>query len=181
MLIDAQENDAHFVNTEVFGAGDYSGVGMRYDESAATIGETTIPALTPKVAKDNKDGITASTVIDLMRGHLKDVYGASFKEGLTRRTIVNVPTGSTIYLNRIFGGAYGLSNDKPCDVFESNINYNSADAIMQGYAIDEDKDKDGNLMSGGIYGGNNSARRTLYSRININSLVYNGTSSNGVK
>ena len=109
-----------------------------------------------------------------MRGHLKDVYGASYKEGITRRTIVNVPTGSTIVLNRIFGGAYGLSNDKPCDVFESNINYHSGDAVMLGYWIDEDKDKDGNLMSGGIYGGNNSARRTLYSRININAPVCNG-------
>ena len=168
VLIDnRQDDDIRFINTEVFGAGDYSGVGMRYAESATTIGKTTIPPLTPTVAKDNADGVTASTVIDLIRGHLKDVYGASYKEGITRRTIVNVPTGSTIYLNRIFGGAYGLDIAKPCDVFESNINYHSRDAVMLGHWIDEDLDKDGNLMSGGIYGGNNSARRTLYSRINI--------------
>ena len=168
VLIDnRQDDDIRFINTEVFGAGDYSGVGMRYAESATTIGKTTIPALTPTVAKDNADGVTASTVIDLIRGHLKDVYGASYKEGITRRTIVNVPKGSTIYLNRIFGGAYGLDIAKPCDVFESNVNYHSRDAVMLGHWIDEDLDKDGNLMSGGIYGGNNSARRTLYSRINI--------------
>ncbi len=168
VLIDnRQDDDIRFINTEVFGAGDYSGVGMRYAESATTIGKTTIPALTPTVAKDNDDGVTASTVIDLIRGHLKDVYGASYKEGITRRTIVNVPKGSTIYLNRIFGGAYGLDIAKPCDVFESNVNYHSRDAVMLGHWIDEDLDKDGNLMSGGIYGGNNSARRTLYCRINI--------------
>ena len=169
VLIDnRQDDDIRFINTEVFGAGDYSGLGMRYDEEPTTIGTTTIPALTPSsMIPSNDDGVTASTVIDLIRGHLKDVYGASYKEGLTRRTIVNVPTGSTIVLNRIFGGAYGLDIAKTCDVFESNVNYHSGDAVMLGYWIDEDKDKDGNLMSGGIYGGNNSARRTLYSRINI--------------
>ena len=182
VLIDVQQNLTKFQGTEVFGAGDYSGVGMRYNESATMIaGNEAVPALTPTIAQTNADGVTASAVIDLMRGHLKDVYGASYKEGITRRTIVNVPTGSTIHLNRIFGGAYGLDNDEPCDVFEANINYNSADAIMQGYWIDEDLDEKGNLMSGGIYGGNNNARRTLYSKININSLVYNGTTSNGVK
>ena len=176
VLIDVLQNLPYFTNTEVFGAGDFSGVGMRNTEQ-----DEYVPDLTPAIARDNADGVTASTVIDLMRGHLKDVYGASYKEGITRRTIVNVPSGSTIHLNRIFGGAYGLSNDKPCDVYESNINYNSGDAIMQGYWIQDDIDKDGNLMSGGIYGGNNSARRTLYSKININSLVYNGTTNNGVK
>ena len=182
VLIDVPQNDTKYQGTEVFGAGDYSGVGMRYNESATVIaGKEAVPALTPAIAQKNADGVTASAVIDLMRGHLKDVYGASYKEGITRRTIVNVPTGSTIHLNRIFGGAYGLDNDQPCDVFEANINYNSADAIMQGYWTAEDLDDKGNLMSGGIYGGNNNARRTLYSKVNINTLVYNGTTSNGVK
>jgi len=176
VLIDVSQNDTRYQGTEVFGAGDYSGVGMR--NAAAT---EYVPALTPALAQDNADGVTASAVIDLIRGHLKDVYGASYKEGITRRTIVNVPAGSTIHLNRIFGGAYGLDNSQPCDVFEANINYNSADAIMQGYWIDEDLDEKGNLMSGGIYGGNNNARRTLYSKVNISSLVYNGTTSDGVK
>jgi hypothetical protein len=176
VLIDVSQNDTKYQGTEVFGAGDYSGVGMR--NAAAT---DDVPALTPALAQDNADGVTASAVIDLIRGHLKDVYGASYKEGITRRTIVNVPAGSTIHLNRIFGGAYGLTNVNPCDVFEANINYNSADAIMQGYWIEEDLDEKGNLMSGGIYGGNNNARRTLYSKVNISSLVYNGTTSDGVK
>ena len=172
VLIDNIQNaDVRFLNTEVFGAGDYSGVGMRNEAATTTTSNNQtveiIPALNPTIAAANGDGVTASTVIDLMRGQLKDVYGASYKEGITRRTIVNVPTGSTIVLNRIFGGAYGLSNDIPCDVFESNINYHSGNAVMLGYWIDEDKDKDGNLMSGGIYGGNNSARRTLYTKINI--------------
>lgn len=185
VLIDVPQNITKYVGTEVFGAGDYSGVGMRNAAATTrTVNNTTVeivPALNPTIAQTNADGVTASAVIDLMRGHLKDVYGASYKEGITRRTIVNVPSGSTIHLSRIFGGAYGLTNDVPCDVFETNINYNSADAIMQGYWIDEDLDEKGNLMSGGIYGGNNNARRTLYSKVNINSLVYNGTTSNGVK
>ena len=176
VLIDVPQNITKYQGTEVFGAGDYSGVGMR--NTAET---DYVHSLTPTIAQANEDGVTASTVIDLMRGHLKDVYGASYKEGITRRTIVNVPTGSTIHLNRIFGGAYGLENAQPCDVFEANINYNSADAIMQGYWTEADLDEKGNLMSGGVYGGNNNARRTLYSKVNINSLVYNGTSSNGVK
>ena len=185
VLIDVPQNVTKYVGTEVFGAGDYSGVGMRNAAATTrTVNNTAVeivPALNPTIAQNNADGVTASAVIDLMRGHLKDVYGASYKEGITRRTIVNVPIGSTIHLNRIFGGAYGLTNVVPCDVFEANINYNSADAIMQGYWIDEDLDEKGNLMSGGIYGGNNNARRTLYSKININSLVYNGTTSNGEK
>lgn len=167
VLIDAPQDLNTYQNTDVFGAGDYSGVGMRNDTAAVG----SIPALTPTIAKTNANGVTASTVIDLMRGHLKDVFGASYKEGFTRRTIVNVPTTSTIHLNRIFGGGYGLTNERPCDVYESNVNYYGKNATMEGYWIAADLDKDGNLSSGGIYGGNNQARRTLYSRLNIHARV----------
>ena len=168
VLIDIQ-NSSKFQDMEVFGAGDYSGIGMRYNETATTIEDTTIPALTPAVAQANADGVTASTVIDLMRGRVKDVFGASYKEGFTRRTIVNVPTTSTIHVNRIFGGAYGSSNDKVCDVFESNVNYRSPLAIAEGSPEDVDPKK--GQLAGGVYGGNNNCRRTLYSRVNIYSKV----------
>ena len=174
VLIDiANSNNLSFQNMEVFGAGDYSGVGMRYNEDPTTVGDATISALTPTIAKNNTDGVTASTVIDLMRGRVKDVFGASYKEGFTRRTIVNVPTTSTIHVNRIFGGAYGSSNDKVCDVFESNVNYRGSLAIAEGSPEDVDPEK--GQLAGGIYGGNNNCRRTLYSRVNIYSKVRQNT------
>ena len=154
ILIDIPDNVTNFQDMEVFGAGDYSGVGMR---------------ITKDVAKTNADGVTASTVIDLMRGRVKDVFGASFKEGVTRRTIVNVPQGSTVRLNRIFGGAYGLSDENPCDVYEANVNYHSSDAMATGSP--NDIDEEGNQKAGGIYGGNNNCRRTLYAKVNIDSKV----------
>lgn len=143
-----------FQNMEVFGAGDYSGVGMRIDSTTA---------------RQNADSVTAAAVIDLLSGRIKDVFGASYKEGITRRTIVNVPAGSTINVKRIFGGAYGVSNEKPCDVFEANVNFSSADAVADG--LPTDIDEKGYQTAGGVYGGNNSYRRTLYSRVNISSAV----------
>ena len=73
--------------------------------------------------------------------------------------MVNVPTGSTFRAEAIFGGAYGLYQEYPCDVYESNVNWNSSDALVGGYRT-------------GIYGGNNNCRRTLYSKVNINAPVY---------
>ena len=148
VLIDIPQNSTNFQEMEVFGAGDFCGIGMRNES-----------ALNPEIAKTNADGVTASTVIDLMRGQVKDVFGASYKEGVTRRTIVNVPVGSTISAKRIFGGAYGVTNEKPCDVIEAHINYNSGDALVGGYRT-------------GIFGGNNSYRRTFYSFVNINAPLF---------
>ena len=118
-----------FRNMEVFGAGSYDGL-----------------------AKDT----TSQAVIDLMHGQINAVYGASYNEGITRKTVVNVPTGSTIQLNNIFGGAYGLSNTNPCDAYEAHVNWNSRLAEVKN----------------AIYGGNNNARRTLYGFVNINDTVY---------
>ena len=174
ILIDAPQSLSNFTTMEVFGAGDYSGVGMRNElATTRTSGEETIeivPALSPALAQTNADGVTASTVIDLIRGQLKAAYGGSFKEGTTRRTIVNVPIGSTIHANSLFGGAYGridkVTNndvttetprlDVPCDVYEAIVNYSSNDATID-YAI---------------YGGNNACRRTLYGQVNVNSPVW---------
>lgn len=165
VLIDIPQEMRTFQEMEVFGAGAYSGLGM---------------GVTPSDLvdhKDNSDNVikgqpdNASAIIDLMRGRIKDVFGASYKEGVTRRTVVNVPAASTIYVNRIFGGGYGISNDVPCDAIETVVNWDSNNAIAEGYRIDEDLDDDGNLKSGGIYGGNNNFRRTLYSQINVTSMV----------
>ena len=142
---------------EVFGAGAWGGVGM---------------GVTPSLLVDQKSGDTtvkgqpdkASAIIDLMRGTINAAYGASYKEGFTRRTVVNVPDGSTIKINKIFGGGYGIDDDgyknaKPCDAYEAQVNYNSDKAIV----------------TSAIYGGNNNYRRTLYGQVNISKPVYNGS------
>ncbi len=146
VLIDIPQNISTYQNMEVFGAGDYSGVGMRIDSLTA---------------QTNADGVTSAAVVDLMRGQINAVYGASYNEGITRRTIVNVPDGSTIMVNNIFGGGYGITNAKPCDVFESNVNYHSGDAFAKS-----------------IYGGNNAYRRTIYSRVAVDVPVWQ-TQKNG--
>ncbi|MBR4649447.1 MAG: hypothetical protein IKO67_04780 [Bacteroidaceae bacterium] len=150
VLVDIPADVEQFASMEVFGAGDYSGVGM--DIAASTVR-----------SNEESDGdITAAAVIDLVRGNINSVYGGSYKQGFTRRTIVNVPVGSTIDMNYLYGGAYGvasadghtLGNLWPCDVYESNVNYKSGAARIRS-----------------IYGGNNSYRRTLYSHINIHTPV----------
>ena len=144
ILIDVPQAMTTYHGTEVFGAGESGGVGMGVD---------------PDEAKAPATAHMASAIIDLLSGHFKAVYGGSYQEGVTRRTVVNVPEGSTFRAEAIFGGAYGLYNEYPCDVYESNVNWNSSDALVGGYRT-------------GIYGGNNNCRRTFYSHVNINAPVY---------
>ena len=165
VLIDIPENvDTFktFKTTEVFGAGAYDGLGMRY--TAAETFQKAEAATETTPAKEAFDLNTASAVIDLMRGRISAAYGGSLDEGVTRRTLVNVPSGSTIKINNIFGGAYGNHILPPCDVYEANVNYRSGNA----------------RVNGGIYGGNNNVRRTIYATVNISVPVlkengYNGT------
>ncbi|MBR3478032.1 MAG: hypothetical protein IKH43_02920 [Bacteroidaceae bacterium] len=146
VLIDIPTNVSKFASMEVFGAGDYSGVGM------------SIPAATVRTSEETAGDVTAAAVIDLIRGNIRATYGGSYKEGFTRRTIVNVPVGSTINMNYLYGGAYGvasadgnpLGNLYPCDVYESNVNFKSSAARVRT-----------------IYGGNNNYRRTIYTHVNI--------------
>ena len=179
ILIDVPKDMTVFQGTEVFGGGECGGVGMGVDQAIANAPET---------------ADRASAIIDLARGHFKAVYGGSYQEGITRRTVVNVPEGSIFRCNNIFGGAYGRIDvetrnkqengvdvlddeghpveevietpriDVACDVYEAIVNYNSADAIVD-YAV---------------YGGNNACRRTLYSQVNINAPVKGGTHWTGV-
>ena len=151
VLIDIPNGVENFANTEIFGAGAYNGLGMRY---------TAIETFA-----DGFDLNEASAIIDLLRGQVGAAYGGSYEEGVTRRTLVNVPEGSTIKIGSIFGGAYGSSAYNPCDVYEANVNWltQSEDA----YLINNNTD----LTKGFIYGGNNHARRTLYSKVNIDAPV----------
>ena len=153
VLIDIPDNMEKFANTEIFGAGAYNGLGMRYP-AADTFA-------------DNFDLNEASAIIDLMRGKIGAAYGGSYEEGVTRRTMVNVPVKDgkkpTIKINNIFGGAYGMKILPPCDVYEANVNYQSGDA----------------RVNGAIYGGNNNVRRTLFGKVNISAPVLKDNGNSG--
>ena len=165
VLIDIpEEMSTTFQNMEVFGAGPYSGLGMGVEPTDLV--DHKDPTDETKIIKGQPD--KASAIIDLFEGRIKDVFGASYKEGVTRRTVVNVPEGSTIHVNRIFGGGYGVTNDVPCDVYEANVNYHSSTAVTSG---NPDDVVENNQKAGGIYGGNNNFRRTLYAKVNIHAKV----------
>ena len=142
--VDIPEGTAKFNTTEFFGAGAYSGIGM---------------GINPSSAGFHADSVSA--VIDLVRGEIKNAYGGGYEEGVTRRTVVNVPVGSKIKANEIFGGAYGVRNNAPCDVYESQVNYRSDKAVIEG-----------------VFGGNNNKRRTLYAHVNIYSKALASSGNN---
>ena len=132
VLIDIPQDNTHFTQTRVFGAGAKSGLGMHVKPETMETG--------------NADLGTA--VVDLFRGQIKEAYGGSYEEGVTRRTVVNVPAASTAEMDYIYGGAYGNNTFKSCDVYESHVNWRSATAKV-----------------GTIFGGNSSERRTVYAHV----------------
>ena len=142
VLVD-MPNTETFKDAVVFGAGSYNGLGMRQVVTASA--ETS--------AKDQ-----ASAVVDLINGKIRAAYGGSYKQGITRRTVVNVPAASTININNIFGGAYGTLILPPCDVYETNVNYKNTSEKAR--------------VTGAIYGGNNNKRRSIYTHVNITSPVW---------
>ena len=142
VLIDIPDSVKRYKDVEVFGGGAFGGVGMSVN--AATVTDT----------------ISNAAVVDLIDGQIDAAYGASHHQGITRRSIVNVPTGSSIQVNNLFGGAYGDNNAADCDAYEAIVNYSSRHA----------------LVKRAIYGGNNKARRTLYGQVNINDTVFSDRS-----
>ena len=145
ILIDIpQGQESNFQAMEVFGTGAYSGIGMGADSA------------TVAAAPDRY-----SAIIDLFRGNIANVYGGSFQEGFTRRAIVNVPAISTITVQNLFGGAFGLDPMYPCDVYEAQVNYRGENATVKN----------------NIYGGNNNADRTLYGQVNIYCPVWQNKAS----
>lgn len=138
VLVDTREETGSlFNNTDVFGAGANCGVGMGVTQAVA------------------ESDLTPSAVVDLIHGKIRNAYGASYNEGFTLRTKVNVPDGSDISLTNIFGGGYGMRLTSPCDVYESTVYWSSDDARVKK-----------------IYGGNNNARRTLYSKVYISAEAW---------
>ena len=152
VLIDIPQDMENYKNMQVFGAGAWGGLGMKTEVDK---NNNNAPILVTSDA-DEVDRDRKSAIIDLARGQIDAAYGASYKTGFTRRTVVNVPNGSTVQVNNLFGGAYGESLSSRCDAYEANVNYNSSDA----------------RVLSAIYGGNNNARRTFYGRVNIDVPVY---------
>ena len=151
VLIDISGDMAAFGDLEAFGGGSYNGLGMKYtfdSESGKTVDESGTAI--------NLD--EASAIVDLLHGKIKNAFGGSYQEGVTRRTVVNVPAESTIKIENIFGGAYGKYILPPCDVYEAQVNYKNTSENAQ--------------MSGAIYGGNNNERRSLFTQVNISSPVW---------
>lgn len=142
VLVDIPDGVTNFKKTQIFGSGAYNGMGMRFDKAASFA--------------DSFDQDQLSSIVDLVHGNIKSVFGGSYNEGVTARTVINVPEKSTIHIDSIFGGAYGTQILPPCDVYESNVNYRSSDATV----------------TGAIYGGNNNERRTLYAKVNIHAPVW---------
>ena len=154
VLVNAPDNIDNFINTEIFGSGAFSGLGMNK---------------TPAQASAAPADVTAKVV--LASGKVHNVYGASFKSGFTRRTEVSVPSGSTANVYSIFGGGYGDNLGLVCDTYESHVKYSSSDAVVRTHKglSSEGKEID---INGAIYGGNNNSRRTFYSFVDIESPVY---------
>ena len=148
VLIDIPEDMDNYKTMQVFGAGAWGGLGMKGEIVASDADEVNL---------DKK-----SAIVDLVRGQIDAAYGGSYHTGFTRRTVVNVTTGSKIQVNNLFGGAYGESLSSRCDVYEANVNYKSDDAMVKQ----------------AIYGGNNAYRRTLYGRVNIDTPVNTGELDN---
>jgi hypothetical protein len=144
VLIDIPEGETKFADMEVFGAGSYNGLGMKYTKE--------------QTFASNFNLDKASAVVDLLHGKIKNAFGGSYQEGVTRRTVVNVPAASTIQIENIFGGAYGKYILPPCDVYETQVNYKNTSENAQ--------------VSGAIFGGNNNERRSLFTQVNISSPVW---------
>ena len=203
VLIDIPDGMDNFSSTEIFGSGSYCGLGMR--ETILPV-ESALPVDDPGEQGSQEDKAAyrkyqnlldyrrrvdqATAVIDLIRGNVGAAYGGSYNEGITRRSLVNVPQGSTIMIGSIFGGAYGNVTLSPCDVYEANVEYHSADATLKynplriihkdgtetlaGFNPEKEielasgETLAGNLLDkGAIYGGNNFRRRTLYGRVTL--------------
>jgi len=100
---------------------------------------------------------TKESKVTLKGGYARDIYGASYNEGITYLATVEIPVESRAHVNAIFGGGKGQSSTYPCDTYTSFINYSSTNASVES----------------AVYGGNNQYRITRFSHLNINAPVKN--------
>ena len=139
---DTKTRDANrFANMDIYGGGAFAGTG-----TAEALG-------------------AGRTAIDLYSGSFHNVYGGCNQEGLVGYTRVNVPSGSTVKVNALFGGGKGydisLFKTKPelaaryCDHYVTCVDYKGANAIV----------------NDAIYGGNENCRIACDTYINIEAPV----------
>lgn len=97
------------------------------------------------------------TGVVLNGGQARNIYGASYAQGITYAASVEIPENSTSRVHAIFGGAEGGSDEFPCDAYNTFVTWKSADARVQD----------------AIYGGNNAYRMTRNAYISVNAPVRN--------
>ena len=147
VLVEAPEKDKYYESTDFYGGGAYAGLG--------TTGGT----------KGVLGG--GSSVIDLYSGRIHNAYGSCNREGMIGYALVNVPTGSTIHANAIFGGGKGYDtslfdlkpeyHDVYCDTYITAIDYQSTTATIEE----------------ALYGGNHNCRVACDTYLNISQPVKN--------
>lgn len=97
------------------------------------------------------------TNVNLSAGNIGYAYGGSFAEGYCETTNVTVPENSTIRVKAIYGGSVGSDEGLPCDVGQSNVQFESKDAYITGE---------------GLFGGNKSYRATKNTYVLITAPVH---------
>ena len=137
------KNENRFANMDIYGGGAFAGTGTAESKGAGR------------------------TAVDLYAGSFHNVYGGCNQEGLVGYTHVNVPSGSTVKVNALFGGGKGYDPAlfkvektkalaaRYCDHYVTCVDYQSADAIV----------------NDAIYGGNENSRIACDTYINITAPV----------
>ena len=148
LIDDAQtDNPDRYAATDVYGGGAFAGLG----------------------SNDNIGG--GRSAIDLFAGRFNNVYGGCNREGMMGYNRINVPSGSTIQVNALYGGGKGYVYYGPesteneagsdpsafCDNYATCINYQSSTAAVEN----------------GIYGGNRNLRIACDTYINIGTALKN--------
>ena len=147
VLVEAPESDKYYESTDFYGGGAYAGLGTT-DATKGVLGG-------------------GSSVIDLYSGRIHNAYGSCNREGMIGYALVNVPTGSTIHANAIFGGGKGYDtslfdlkpeyHDVYCDTYITAIDYQSTTATIEE----------------ALYGGNHNCRIACDTYLNISQPVKN--------
>ena len=157
------DNPDRYAGMDIYGGGAFAGLG----------GHTmTVPGETQESAPVTVTLLgSGRSAIDLFEGRVNNVYGGCNREGLMGYARVNVPIGSKIQANALYGGGkgylyYGPGNSENeagadpsayCDTYVTCINYQSADATVEN----------------GIYGGNRNVRVACDTYINIGTALKN--------
>ncbi|MBQ0056293.1 MAG: hypothetical protein KBT20_01440 [Bacteroidales bacterium] len=97
------------------------------------------------------------TGVVLNGGEARYIYGASFAQGISYASSVEIPETSTSRAKAIFGGAEGGSDAYPCDAYNTFVTWKSPNARVQD----------------AIYGGNNAYRMTRNAYISVSTPVKN--------